>query len=475
MAMEKDGKGISRRDFVKVAGAGAVATGLGPYIFPRRIQAADKTLRILVWSHFVPRFDKDWFDGFAKKWGEAHNVEVTVDHISLAEIGSRTAAEISAGQGHDLIEWIAPPAQFEPSVVDMTDINKEAEKRFGKQHPLCVKSSYNPNTKKFYSFCHGWTIDPGSYRKSLWEKAGKPEGPESWEDLITFGAKIKKEQGVQLGIGLSQELDSNMAARALLWSFDSSVQDENENLVINNERTLQAVELMARLFAESMTPEVFAWTAVSNNQALIAGKASYILNSISAYRSAQKEVPEIAKDVYFVPALKGPKGTRWSCEHVIYNYMIPNYSKNVETAKQFLLSLVENYDQAMYNSELYNSPAFFDTPIPAGNRGYTAVPGAKTLKDLHNAWFQDDPFTIQGESKGKLIVLKDAETWSTNVGHPGPANPAIGEVFATFILPNMMANAARGMKASMAIEQAELLIRPIFEKWRKKGLVGGKA
>ena len=245
---ENKGTGISRRDFIKVAGAGAVATGLGPYVFTRKLQAADKSLRILVWSHFVPRFDKDWFDGFAKQWGESHGVQVTVDHISLAEIGSRTAAEIAAGQGHDLIEWIAPPAQFEPSVMDMTDVNKEAEKRFGKQHPLCVKSSFNPNTKKFYSFCHGWTIAPGSYRKSLWEKAGKPTGPETWEDLITFGGKIKKEQGVQLGIVLSQELDSNMAARALIWSYDSSVQDELENVILNNERTVEAVEYMAKLF-----------------------------------------------------------------------------------------------------------------------------------------------------------------------------------------------------------------------------------
>ena len=469
------GSGITRREFVKAAGAAGVAAGLGPHIFPRRIQAADKSLKILVWSHFVPRFDKDWFDGFAKKWGESRNVQVTVDHIGLAEIPSRTAAEIASGQGHDLIEWIAPPAQFEPSVVDMSDVNKEAEKRFGKQHPLCVKSSFNPNTGKFYSFCHGWVIDPGSYRKSLWEKAGKPEGPDSWEDLITFGGKINKEQGIQLGIGLSQELDSNMAARALLWSYDSSLQDEKENIVLNNERSIQAIEYMAKLFTESMTPEVFAWTAVSNNQALIAGKASYILNSISAYRSAQKEVPEIAKDIHFVPALKGPRGSRWSSEHVIYNYVVPNYSKNVEIAKEFLLSLVESYDQAMYYSELYNSPAFFDAPIPSGNRGYPAVKDAKTLRNLHNAWFDEDPFTIAGEAKGKLSVLKDAEKWSTNVGHPGPANPAVGEVFATFILPNMMANAARGMKPAMALEQAELLIKTIFEKWRKKGLVGGTA
>lgn len=469
-------RGISRREFIKAAGMGALAAGAGPAVFlPGRTYAAEKSLKILVWSHFVPRFDKEWFDAFAKNWGQANNVLVTVDHIGLAEIPSRTASEIAAGQGHDLIEWVAPPAQFEPSVHDLTDLNREAEKRFGKQHPLCKKSSFNPHTRKYYSFCHGWTIDPGCYRKSLWEKAGKPDGPETWQDLITYGGKIKKEQGIQLGIGLSQELDSNMAARALLWSFDSSIQDAGENVILNNPRTVEAVEYMAKLYEAAMVPEVFSWTAVSNNQALIAGRASYILNSISAYRSAQKEVPEIAKDVYFTPALKGPRGTRWSCEHVIYNYMVPKYSKNVDLAKQFLLDLVANYDQAMYASELYNSPAFFDAPIKPGSRGYAPVKGAKKLRDLHNAWFDEDPFRLDGEAKGKLAVLKDAEAWATNVGHPGPANPAEGEIFATFVLPNMMANAARGMKADVAVQQAELLVKSIFAKWRQKGLIGGGA
>jgi multiple sugar transport system substrate-binding protein len=466
---------MTRREFVKAAGLGVVAAGVAPSIFvPKQAKGAAQELKILVWSHFVPRFDKEWYDGFAKKWGEANGVTVTVDHIGLAEIPSRTAAETSASQGHDLIEWISPPSQFEPSTLDLTDVVQEAEKRFGKQHPLCRKSSFNPNSKRFYSFCPGWTIDPGCYRKSLWEKGGKAGGPETWEDLITIGGKIKKDQGIQLGIGLSQELDSNMAARALLWSYDSSIQDAEENVVLNNPKTLEAVDYMARLYKESMVPEVFAWTAVSNNQALIAGRASYILNSISAYRSAQKEVPEIAKDIGFTAALKGPRGGQFSSEHVIYNYIIPKHSQNVDSAKKFLLHLVENYDQAMYSSELYNSPAFYDTPVPAGNRGYTAVAGAKNLRDLSNAWFSNDPFALPDEDKGKLVVLKEAEKWSTNMGHPGPANPAEGEVFATFVLPNMMANAARGMKPEIAVEQAELLTKTIFAKWRKKGLVGGK-
>ncbi len=470
-----ESSGLTRREFIKVAGVGALAAGVAPeLLFVRHGAAASRELKILVWSHFVPRFDKEWYDGYAAGWGRANGVAVTVDHINLAEIPARTASEIAAGGGHDLIEWISPPSQFEPAVHDLTDVVRDAEKRFGKMHPLCSRSSFNPNTKKFYAFCPGWTIDPGNYRKSLWEKAGKPGGPVTWEDLVVYGGKIKREQGIQLGIGLSQELDSNMAGRALLWSFDSAIQDARENVVLDNPKTIEAVSYMARLFKESMVPEVFSWTAVSNNQALIAGRATYILNSISAYRSAQKEVPEIARDIYFTPALKGPRGTGWNSEHVIYEYVVPKYSRNLDIAKKFLLDLVANYDQAMYHSELYNSPAFFDAPIPKGDRGYKAVPGAKRLRDLHNAWFGDDPFALPGEATGKLAVLKDAERWSTNMGHPGPANPAEGEIFSTFVIPNMLASAAQGMRPDEAVKQAATQARAIFAKWRGKRLVGGR-
>ncbi|MBI5199509.1 MAG: extracellular solute-binding protein [Nitrospirae bacterium] len=468
---------ITRRDFLRNAGIGTVGLALGPAllkdVFAQKPER--RTLRILQWSHFVPRYDR-WFDPYAKRWGEEHNVDVIVDHIGLADLRSTFASEVAAGKGHDIIEFIAPPSDFEPSVLDLKDVNQEAQKKFGKQVPFATRSSYNPNTKKFYGFCHGWTIDPGDYRKSLWEKVGKPEGPVTWEDLLTYGTRIKKELGVQMGIGMSQELDSNMAGRALLWSFDTAIQDENENVILDNKKTVEAVKFMAELYKNTLTPEVFGWTAASNNQLLIAGRASYILNSISAYRSAQKDVPEVAKDVFFTPALKGPRGKAWACEHVIYVSVIPKFaSKNADLAKQFLLDLCANYDRAMWESALYGSPSFFSTPVPSGDRGYPQVKGAKTLRDLHNAWFSEDPFALPGERKDKLLPLRDAEKWSTNVGHPGPANPAEGEIFSTFVIPNMLAKVAQEKQsAEESVKQAEEECKKIFEKWRAQGLVGKK-
>src|SRR2546421_8213303 len=208
---------------------------------PAQLRGTD--LKILVWSHFVPRFD-EWFDPFARAWGDANGVRVTVDHIDNAELRTRTAAEISAGQGHDLIELIDPPADFEQSVLDLTDINKEAQKRFGDQVAVCKASSFNPKTNVYYGFCHSFVPDPGDYRKSMWEKIGIPNGPKTWQELYDGGSRIKREQGVQMGIGMSNEIDSNMAARAMIWCFGGSIQDKNEKVVINSPETIAAVEYM---------------------------------------------------------------------------------------------------------------------------------------------------------------------------------------------------------------------------------------
>ena len=464
--------GMSRRRFLQVAGAtmasAAVAgcqageTGVQPtpstqvpapsptFTDPTRKLSGD--LRILLWSHFVPAHDQ-WFDPFVQEWGKRVGVNVTVDHINQAEIPPRAAAEIQAGQGHDLIQYIATLSQYEPSVVDLKDVVQEAENRHGKMLDVVRKSSFNPNTDKFYAYAPAWAPDPGDYRKSMWEKVGLPQGPTTWDELLRGGAEIKKSQGVQMGIGMSQEIDSNMAGRALMWSFGGSIQDENEKIVINSPETIAAVEFMARLYKETMTPEVFSWNAASNNQGLIAGQMSYILNSISAWRTAQAENPSVADDIFFLKALKGPK-TALVAQHVMYNWIVPSFATNVDAAKEFLLHYTANLPSVTYNSKLYDFPAFPD------------------LVPELDSWLSKDPFGANPPDK--LSVLKDSLDWCTNIGHPGPASPAIGEVLYTFVIPNMYAKAAREeLSPKQAVAEAEKQINTIFQNWRSRGLVAG--
>jgi maltose-binding protein MalE len=470
--------GMPRRTFIQAAAATAVLAACGgsnndkttsapPPKQPAETAGAPKTtvfeepasklsgsLSILLWSHFVPSHD-EWFDPFAKDWGSKVGVDVSIDHINNTEIPGRLAAEIAANSGHDLVQYIAPLAQYEPSVLDLKDLNSEAEKRFGTQVDICKKCSLNPHTGKYYAYAPAWVPDPGDYRKSLWSEVGMPDGPTTWDELLQGGTEIKQKKNVQMGIGMSQEIDSNMAARALIWSYGGSIQDENENVTINTPETIAAVEFMTKLFKQTMTDEVFAWNPASNNQGLVAGNLSYIINSISAWRTAQQQAPDVADDVFFVPALKGPE-TALAAQHVLYNWIVPKYAKNPDAAQEFLLHYTANMPLASYNSKLYDFPAF-----------------KKTVPDL-DSWLGDDPFSTTNKARLKVLTYDDALKWSTNIGHPGPANTAIGEVFGTFVIPNMMARAARGQQSAKdSVAQAEGEIKTIFEKWRSKGLVGG--
>src|SRR3546814_13014622 len=71
---------------------------------------------------------------------------------------------------------------------------------------------------------------------------------------------------------------SNMVARSIMWSWDTYIQDEWDNVVLDQgvfkRRAVEAVKYMVDLYHKTMTPAVFAWNAASNNQDLLAGKAS---------------------------------------------------------------------------------------------------------------------------------------------------------------------------------------------------------
>jgi multiple sugar transport system substrate-binding protein len=251
---------------------------------------------------------------------------------------------------------------------------------------------------------------------------------------------------------MSQEIDSNMAGRALLWSYGASIQDEAEQVVLNSPEAVEAVEFMSRLYRDAMTPEVFSWNAASNNQGLAAGQLSFILNSISAWRTSQETDPEVANDIGFTPALRGPADARVA-SHVMYNWIVPGYAANPAAAKEFLLHYAGNLDVVAWQSRLYDFPAYPDVVPDLGD------------------WLRNDPYGAQPADK--LGLLEKAIDWSTNVGHPGPANTAEGEVFATFVIPNMFARAARGeVSAQQAVADAEAQIRPIFDNWRARGLIG---
>src|SRR5207248_4770450 len=271
-------------------------------LLPRGARAAKKkTLRIVQWNHFVPGYDK-WFNGqYVKEWGEKNDTEVTVDNIGIATINQTAASEVSAKKGHDLFMFLWPKPVYEEEVIDHREIYEECQKKYGKPIDLAIKSTYNPKTKKYFGFSDSYVPDPINWRKSLFDEVGMK--PDTWDDIRVAGKKIKDKRGIPVGIGLAQEIDTAMAMRAVLYAFGGSEQDEAGKLVLNSKNTVEAVKFMKALYQETMSPEVFSWDASSNNRAMLAGRASVVLNAISVTREAENknmmvENKPIADDIW---------------------------------------------------------------------------------------------------------------------------------------------------------------------------------
>ena len=421
------------------------------------------TLRILQWRHFVPAYDV-WFDDFADRWGTQHGVTVTVDHINITELETTLQAEIDASQGHTLVELLFPPAAFIEHLYDLTDVNQLAQQRFGEQTETCRAASYLPILDSYYAFCHGYAPDPVNYRIDLWDAVGYPKGPATYIDLLEGGQKIREQYAIPVGLGMAAELDSEMAMRAVIWSFGGAVQDENENVVLHSPETVAAVRYMADLYKTTMADERDKWDPfsptlgpASNNNGLIEGELSVIINSISAYRDLQKTDPVQASKIGFARPLVGPSGARFASAHTWQIYVAPNYVNAAElnAAKAFLLHLVAHYQAAVSSGELYNFPAF-----------------PQVVPDL-DSWLAHDPYG--SDPADKLKTLQNAEQWGVYIGYPGVVNPAVSEVFQRHVITEMVARVARGeMSAAESVPKAHQRVEAIFKRWCQRGLVGGR-
>ncbi len=447
MKDRKKGTGVSRRDFIKIAGTGGMAAGaLGPaFLFPERAAAQQKTLKILQWSHFVPAYDQ-WFNNtFAKQWGEKHNTNVVVDNINLTDIKTRAASEAQAKKGHDLFMFLSPPASYEKQVIDMSHVYQEVEKKHGKKIDLAHKSTYNPKTKKYFAFSDSYAPDPGNWHKDWWTEAGFPNGPDTWEDLRVGAKKIKDKNGHPCGIGLAQELDTSMAMRALLWSFGGAEQDVEGNVTINSKNTIEALKFMKALYQETETQEVFTWTPPDNNKAMLAGRVSYVANAISITRQAEREKMDIDSKIMISRALKGPV-RRIAAEHVMNCYVIWDFAENKDGAQQFLIDYIDSFHDGFIAGQFYNFPCF-----------PSVVPKLKEE-------IASDP---RATPNNKYAVLGDVLDWATNVGYPGYATAGIDEAFNTWVIPTMFAKVARGDETpENAVAAAEKEYKRIFDRWK---------
>ncbi len=212
---------VSRRRFLRVAGAGVAGSTLLTMIEARQAPAQIKgsNLRILTWSHFIPAYDT-WFDKMAKDWGDKNGVKVRVDHIPHLEIPARMAAEFAAGAGHDILfngSTILTRIYYK-NLADLTDVYDQVGKKYGGWIPA-ARSPVEVEGR-IYGMPVYYILLPMIWRKDLFDQAGL-KAPDTWE-LARVAARTLKAKGHPTGIQFSHCNDANLNWRSVLFSFGGS-------------------------------------------------------------------------------------------------------------------------------------------------------------------------------------------------------------------------------------------------------------
>lgn len=432
----------SRRGFLRKAAAASLAVGVGPaFIVPGRAQ--QKTLRILKWKNFVPEFDRWFNDIFVEEWGAQNDTQVIVDSIGLGELSGRAAAEVKAQAGHDLVLLVTPASAFEGSVVDHRDIFEESVRRYGKPLDVALRSCYDPRSGKHNGLCTSILPALITYRSDLWEEIGST--PDSWDDVRRGGRKLRLLHDKPVGISLAPEHNSEHSLRALMYSFGSSIQDGDGNPNLKSDQTLEVIKYTKALFEEAMPADVLGWNAVSNNQFMLSAEGCLTLDTLSIVRASESKQMPVADNLRLAMLPSGPAG-RVGPTFGIDNFVIWKFSQNIDGAKNFLLDLVG---------------ASRDGTLASGFQHMPSFPGA--VEDLESLVTTDANAAVPHQ----YSLLKGVGDWVTNVGYPGFANPAIGEILGAHLIPKMFAAAATSkLSPDEAMAQADQEVRRIFERWR---------
>ena len=202
-------------------------------------------------------------------------------------------------------------------------------------------------------------------------------------------------------------------------------------VAINSPETVKAIEYVTEL-SKTFIEGCAAWTGVSNNNAFIEGKISLTSNGISIYfagrNSEDPNKKAVAEDMDHAPMPMGPVGTPTEL-HLLSQAMLFKHSKFPQAAKAYL--------QFMWEREQYE-------PWQAAALGYISHP-LKAYDD--NSVWRDNPITQPFQ--GCVARMRPH-------GHAGTLGPASAACLADWIVVDMFASVATGMRdAKSAAAEAE--------------------
>ena len=440
-----DRAGVDRRGFLRLSAAAACVglAGIEGILAARRAPAwaQGTTLHIVRWNDFIPEADVE-LKGQMANAGKALGAKITLETINANDLQPRLTAAIQSRSGADIFHMFYNwPQLYAKALVDVSDVAEAVAKTQGGFYDV-----YAPSAKvggQWLAMPHSIVGNAVAYRKSWFTEVGAGEFPKTWEELRRVAGALKK-KGHPYGQTLGHTFgDAPTFTYSLLWSFGGAETDRTgRTVVLGAAPAIDSVAFLQTLWKEACDEGGLAWDDTNNNRAFHAGEICATLNGASIYIVAKRQPDKIRdengkplwEDIDHAPLPAGPAG-----QFPLYLNMehgVMEYSPNQKLAKDLL----------RWMHERANFEKWFEA---CG--GYSVA--ATTSWEGHPMWQKLDK---------PLQIFRTAARRTRIFGYAGPSTARATEAFSKYIITDMYAKAAQGMKAEDAVKWAAQELRKIY-------------
>lgn len=367
---------LNRRGFLKlsgtIAGAAAIAacapitpaatplagtapntaTGATPSV-PTLLKGA--TIKYLNYGWFVPKMNET-FRNFAIDWATQNGVQFDLETIPTGDVATRVAAAIETKSGPNIVQIIASPASIAGAAVDLTQVASNiASQQDGWYAPAPFNSVVDG---KWLSIPFGGWAALANYRKDWLKEVGYDAPPQTWQELLAAGTKLKA-AGHPIGYSFTGSSgDGVQHALPLLWAYGGKEFNPDGTVALDSPETIAALEYAIQLYNDACDPGVTAYTDPSNNQAFLAGQISMTLNVNTIYLPARDTNPELAANIQLALPPEGPAGR--GIVELVPSVAVLDHTQgaNLDAAKAFLTDFfsVAEYAKFIKDGEGYMLP-----------------------------------------------------------------------------------------------------------------------
>lgn len=304
---------------------------------------AVETVRVTV-AHYS-NGTAPYFRQMAAQFERSHpGIRIKVEDVNWDSLLQKLQIDVSGGVNADLsiigTRWL--PEMLQDDLVEPLDGYMDAAFR-----ARFIGAFLEPSQSagKTYGLPVAASVRGLYYNKEMLAKAGFPDGPRSWDDVISAATRIKQAGGYGFGLQ-GKEIETDVYWYYALWTYGGELLDANGRAVFDSPAAIKAATMYRTLIEQGLSqPGVTSYSREDVQNLFKQGRLGMMISAPFVAKQLEKEVPNLKWGIAPVPV-----GTRSATFATTDSLILFKNSKVKKAAWQFMDYLFTRAPRVAFSS-----------------------------------------------------------------------------------------------------------------------------